>query len=151
MAGNTINVQGSYIDVHDNENVYLSVGKAQVSVDGASTTGEVRTREACISDEKLARAIEETQGYFWGNSAYAVVFCVCRDDYAMEANMSAFERKVEALEYSRKRKRKCPAGTLTNAFSNNKIYGFPVDKWEGMNARKRVVILRDELRKRLKT
>ena len=30
MAGNTINVQGSYIDIHDNENVYLSVDKAEV-------------------------------------------------------------------------------------------------------------------------
>ena len=30
MAGNTIHVQGSYIDVHDNENVYLSVDKAEV-------------------------------------------------------------------------------------------------------------------------
>lgn len=31
MAGNNIYVQGSYIDVHDNENVYLSVDKAQVN------------------------------------------------------------------------------------------------------------------------
>ena len=30
MSGNTINVQGSYIDIHDNENVYLSVDKAEV-------------------------------------------------------------------------------------------------------------------------
>lgn len=32
MAGNTINVQGSYIDIHDNENVYLSVDKAEVKM-----------------------------------------------------------------------------------------------------------------------
>ena len=31
MAGNNIYVQGSYIDVHDNENVYLSVDKAEVT------------------------------------------------------------------------------------------------------------------------
>ena len=30
MAGNNIYVQGSYIDVHDNEVVNLSVDKAQV-------------------------------------------------------------------------------------------------------------------------
>ena len=30
MAGNNIYVQGSYIDIHDNENVYLSVDKAEV-------------------------------------------------------------------------------------------------------------------------
>lgn len=32
MAGNNIYVQGSYIDIHDNENVYLSVDKAEVKV-----------------------------------------------------------------------------------------------------------------------
>ena len=32
MAGNTINVQGSYIDVHDNEVVNLNVDKAEVSL-----------------------------------------------------------------------------------------------------------------------
>jgi hypothetical protein len=34
MAGNKFYVQGSYIDVHDNENVYLSVDKAEVKVSG---------------------------------------------------------------------------------------------------------------------
>ena len=32
MAENKIYVQGSYIDIHDNENVYLSVDKASVNV-----------------------------------------------------------------------------------------------------------------------
>ena len=32
MAGNTIYVQGSYVDIHDNEVVNLSVDKAQVRV-----------------------------------------------------------------------------------------------------------------------
>ena len=32
MAGNRIYVQGSYIDIHDNENVYLSVDKAEVKM-----------------------------------------------------------------------------------------------------------------------
>lgn len=31
--GNTINVQGSYIDIHDNETVNLSVSGAEVNVD----------------------------------------------------------------------------------------------------------------------
>ena len=32
MAGNKVYVQGSYIDVHDNENVYISVDKAKLNV-----------------------------------------------------------------------------------------------------------------------
>ena len=34
MAGNNIYVQGSYIDIHDNQNVYLTVDKAEVKVNG---------------------------------------------------------------------------------------------------------------------
>lgn len=47
MAGNTIHVQGSYIDVHDNENVYLSVDKA-----------EVKMRQAPVGP-KEQRAVEQ--------------------------------------------------------------------------------------------
>lgn len=32
MPGNKVYVQGSYIDIHDNENVYLSVDKAEVKL-----------------------------------------------------------------------------------------------------------------------
>ena len=40
MAGNNIYVQGSYIDVHDNENVYLTVDKAEMNVSAkAQKTG----------------------------------------------------------------------------------------------------------------
>ena len=40
MAGNKVYVQGSYIDVHDNENVYLSVDKAQVKLGDAVSETE---------------------------------------------------------------------------------------------------------------
>ena len=54
MAGNKIYVQGSYIDIHDNENVYLSVDKAEVRMkDGVApetaspeTPAELQTEEA---------------------------------------------------------------------------------------------------------
>ena len=54
MAGNKIYVQGSYIDIHDNENVYLSVDKAEVKMkDGVApetaspeTPAELQTEEA---------------------------------------------------------------------------------------------------------
>ena len=36
MAENKIYVQGSYIDIHDNENVYLSVDKAEVRMGQAA-------------------------------------------------------------------------------------------------------------------
>lgn len=56
MAGNKVYVQGSYIDVHDNENVYLSVDKAEVKV-----ADEVKTTTKAVP-EKLKS--EEAQGTF---------------------------------------------------------------------------------------
>jgi hypothetical protein len=44
MAGNTIHVQGSYIDVHDNENVYLSVDRAEVKMRQAAQVGQKEKR-----------------------------------------------------------------------------------------------------------
>ena len=48
MAENKIYVQGSYIDIHDNENVYLSVDKASVNVnqnEGRKTNNERRSND----------------------------------------------------------------------------------------------------------
>lgn len=52
--GNTINVQGSYIDVHDNENVYLSVDKAEVSMgqEVIAYKGEKRSLPEVLMTEK---------------------------------------------------------------------------------------------------
>lgn len=113
--------------------------------------GEEQPREKPqgLGAERLAQAIEQCQEYFWGNSAYAVVFCVCRDDHGMEPNMSSFEMRVEMLPYKKPRSYTCPTGTLTNAFSNNKIYYDHVDKWDAQNPMKRIITLRDELRKAL--
>ena len=59
--GNTINVQGSYIDVHDNQNVYLSVDKAEVRMgqpceDGAEKPKELKGEQAEALMERLVDA-----------------------------------------------------------------------------------------------
>ena len=54
MAGNTINVQGSYIDIHDNKNVYLSVDKAEVRMGQQMTSdkGEKHSLPEVLMIEK---------------------------------------------------------------------------------------------------
>ena len=148
MAGNTINVQGAYIDVHDNAHVYLSVDKAEVTMrDGMEKEGEKKTQ---LGGECLARAIENCQEYFWGNSAYAVVYCVCRDDYdMMNLTQSGFERMVEMLPYLKRRDYKCTPGTIANAFSNNPFYKSHVSRWELQGAPERIIKLLNQLRKEL--
>lgn len=100
--------------------------------------------------KKLACAIENCQKYFWGNSSYGVVFCVCRDDYEVDMSQTDFERLIEGLPYKKKRDHTCPTGTIANAFSNNPIFSEDVSKWEDYNPMKRIIKLLNELRNELK-
>ena len=64
MAGNNIYVQGSYIDVHDNEVVNLSVDKAKVRLEESeerSSGMKELPKELCSKKAKriLDRAVEE--------------------------------------------------------------------------------------------
>ena len=60
MAGNTINVQGSYIDVHDNEVVNLNIDKAAVMLqDGSCQTEDMATRAAVLTENEEFMAIME--------------------------------------------------------------------------------------------
>lgn len=149
MASNTVYVQGSYVDVHDNEVVNLSIDKTgKVTVDGKPA--DTIASELVRSDEHLAQAIERCQEYFWGNSAYAVVFCIWRDDLKMRLTQTDFERKVEALPYQKARDYQCPAGTIANAFCHNQIYNERVDDWDVFNPLPRIIKLRNVLRNALK-
>lgn len=149
MASNTVYVQGSYVDVHDNEVVNLSIDKTgKVTVDGKPADNIAS--ESVRSDEHLAQAIERCQEYFWGNSAYAVVFCIWRDDLKMRLTQTDFERKVEALPYQKARDYQCPAGTIANAFCHNQIFNERVDDWDVFNPLPRIIKLRNVLRNALK-
>ena len=102
-----------------------------------------------LSLQKLACAIENCQKYFWANSAYGVVFCICRDDYGMEPNKSAFENLVFNLPYTKKLSFVCTENTIANAFQNNPIFCDHVNNWDSKNPMARIIKLRDELRKQL--
>lgn len=57
---NNIYVQGSYIDIHDNENVFLSVDKGEVKVSGqhtAPTPSATRTEVPAVLECDRAKAL----------------------------------------------------------------------------------------------
>lgn len=63
MAGNNIYVQGSYIDIHDNQNVYLSVDKAQVNVADRVRKDDVSLPE---NEEKLTGVLATAEAMrYW--------------------------------------------------------------------------------------
>jgi hypothetical protein len=128
MAGNTINVKGSYIDIHDNENVYLSVDKAKVNVND-------NDKEEVPEVATLVRCVEQVREYLWSDSALAVVFCVCRDCYGYANNMSQFERDFH-----------CHDGLLSNTFRSNPYMRLNISKWEQQGAKQRVLRLLEAYR-----
>ena len=67
MAGNTVYVQGSYVDVHDNEVVNLSIDKATVKVDAknddtAAPAAEPSAGAEATSGDELCHFIHPSVG-----------------------------------------------------------------------------------------
>ena len=141
FTGN-ITVNGPMFDIHDNQHVHIGVEGVATS---SKSQGEVKE----MNPEMLARAIENCQTFFWANASYAVVFCICRDEYKIKMSKSDFETKIEDLPYKKKRSYTCPTGTIANAFSDNPIYADPISEWDN-RASKRIIKLRDELLSELK-
>ena len=103
-------------------------------VDTAAICRDEAEETAGCSPERLARAIEAVQSFFWAQSSWAVVYCVCRDHLEMTNNMSEFERMVEALPFT-KHVVECPEGTIRRAISNNDYMSRAIHRWPEGRAR----------------
>ena len=102
------------------------------------------TPVAVLTDDLLARAVVATQNYFWAQSAWAVVYCVCRDYFKIETSVSEFERRIEELPL-KKKSYDCPAGTIRRAISNNDYMSRAIHRWPENRAKKLAEQLRAAL------
>lgn len=98
-----------------------------------------------ITEEQMVYAIEECQSLFWGQSSWAVFFCVCRDYLDMTLSMTAFENYVRELPYTKNLLYGCPDGTIQRTLSNNKYMKLHINKWETNNGMKRAILLAEKL------
>ena len=122
----------------------------QVNVNpNGDNSQEESGKKKVLDKELLARAIENCQEYFWGNASYAVVFCICRDDFEAGYTQTGFEEMVESLSYKKKRDYYCTTGTIANAFSHNPIFKSHISRWEAQGASSRILKLITMLRKEL--
>ena len=101
MAGNTINVQGNYIDVHDNEVVNLNIDKATVKVaEGACPHRADELTQSCPhrADDKMDEEalVLTSNGAFMEilNKAVALGFC------SQESERYKWSVKVEAAYFA---------------------------------------------------
>ena len=113
----SVTFNGPMFDIHDNAHVVIHNSRM-----------EEPEAEGEYSPERLARAVEGVQAYFWAQSAWAVVYCVCRDHLGMGDNMSEFERMVGELPLKR-RAYDCPMGTVRRTFANHDYLQYPISRW----------------------
>ena len=132
MAGNTVNVQGNYIDVHDNEVVNLSIDKAMVNL-------QDEPGDSLPSKEQMCDAINETvkQGLWWSSRSWAVVYRV----YQMKGYLSGFSQFVREIStWPVKTGFECNYDALQKPISSGVLTGNP-EKWEAQGAPRQAVKL----------
>ena len=128
---NGITINGPMFDIHDNQNVVIHAASPTPSKEEAARQDDVTKRDATeqvTSLDDVIKAAEACQAYFWTQSSWAVVYCVCCDHLEMEMSMSEFERRVADYPLSPKTK-PCPEGTIRKAFSNNPDMNLPIRRW----------------------
>ena len=91
---------------------------------------EVSEEKKKVDCQTLVRCVDRVRELFWGDSSMAVIFCVCRDCFNHEDNMSSFEREFN-----------CSEGLISNTFRNNPYMRLSIDKWKENGAKPRVLQL----------
>lgn len=107
----------------------LGIAMKPLPLNAYGLVGKEETFTPVLTDARLAKAVEECQPFFWAKSAWAVVFCVCRDYYGVADNVSAFEKRIGKLSFS-KMVEAYSVGTIQKAFSNNDYMKKHIEKWE---------------------
>lgn len=107
--------------------------------------GDENKSDTSVTSELLEEAVSEckNQGYIWGNAAYSVPFCVCRDVYSMENNSAFFERLLAECGIC------IPEGTINNSLCRHPWMRYHIDRWEENGAKERVLRLRDAFREQM--
>lgn len=129
---NGITINGPMFDIHDNQNVVIHAASPTPSKEEEATRQDDVTKrdatEQVASLDDVVKAAEACQAYFWAQSSWAVVYCVCRDHLEMEMSMSEFERRVADYPLSPKTK-PCPEGTIRAAFRDNDYLHYSIHRW----------------------
>lgn len=128
---NGITINGPMFDIHDNQNVVIHAASPATSKEETTRQDEVTKRDATeqvVSLDNVIKVAEACQAYFWAQSSWAVVYCVCRDHLEMEMSMSEFERRVADYPLSPKTK-PCPEGTIRAAFRDNDYLHYSIHRW----------------------
>ena len=105
----------------------------------------VKEEKPQVTDEQMANAIQKNQAMFWAQSAWAVLFCVCRDHLGMTHTMTEMEHYIKGLPFTQALAFECPEGTIQKTLSNNTYMKLPIDKWKANGGKERAILLAEKL------
>ncbi len=113
---------------------------------------EEKKREGKVKPtaDQIAKALAKVSDLFWGNSSYAVPFCVLRDCYLYHDNRSEYEREIALMPPTLLPDYVCTPGVVSSTFSDNKYMELNIDRWEMNNAPNRVLRLMEGFKKAMK-
>lgn len=107
--------------------------------------------------QHLIIAIKACKDKFWGQTAWAVVYVLCREDYGIADNKALFERYAQELLKEPELKdmdKGCPSGTIQSAETgkdgSGEFYLKPSSMWTVCGAPNRAIQLLADLRLKLK-
>ena len=126
-----IHIHGTNINLIINNNV---------TKNGSDHFKNTVKQDKHITGMQLVSALLKCGKYIWGNAAYSIAFCVCRDVYNMENNASQYERILCGHGVM------LPAGTVNTTMSRNPWMKYHIDNWEENGASTRALKLRDAFR-----
>ena len=128
FTGN-VTVHGPMFDIHDN---------GQVTIMSTKEMAEGTTE---LSKEVLGRAIKEVEKLMWGQSSYAVIYCVLRDKFGYGDNATSFENDIMTFSSRLGLQYACPPTTISSAIYNNPYLKLHVDKWQKRGVKPRSLLL----------
>lgn len=129
MSGATIN--GNVI-------INMNAGNAENNLHGNEVASKEMPQQEQVSMDVVCSALNRCKPFLWGNAAYAVAFCVCRDLFGWQDNASLFERQMQQMGFD------FPSGTINAAFSRTPYLKLHVSKWDENGAMQRALKFRDE-------
>lgn len=131
--------RGGIINYFQGATIHNLVINGNMTKQGQEYYNEEGGRKTGVTPHVVTAALNRCSDYLWGNAAYTVAYCVCRDEYeGWTDNASDFERKL------RERGIDVPEGTINAALSRNPFMKKKIEKWGDAGAMERVLRLRDE-------
>lgn len=118
--------------------INMNTGNAEYNLHGNEVASKEMPQQEQVSMDVVCSALNRCKPFLWGNAAYAVAFCVCRDLFGWQDNASLFERQLQQQGID------LPIGTINTAMSRNAYMRLNVNRWGASDVMERVLKLRDE-------